>query len=296
MTKPYFSDQKPKAFKSAASAPRLLLLGISLCLLPACAVVNAPANPASVFDGVQTSQGAAQTSSFMTASQDGHYKFETRSKFESLNPLYANLGRGDDSVNTAYIQNRNAMAQRPVREDARSRFAPKPHGSKLPSDTSLNTFLNTYSETPPATFNQKGTQNNFPAYELSKFEQNGISADTSSTDNTDSTEIAFVNVNGQTDTRDWEACARENQGVFDQSAVGFKLKESFSTCMLSRGYQPEEEAVETMMSKPVIERADETPIATYPSLRGFTQVETYTGRVKSDQQPKPYSDVLAGGF
>lgn len=299
MTKPNLTKHNMISIQKVIKLPNLFLLGVGLCFLPACAVIQ-PAKSVNVSHIEKTTpmKPSVKSSSDRTVKQGAHYKFESK------NPRFANLGRYDSGINSAYIRNRNAMALRPVKEDARSRFAPQPSTPKSSSGASLNSFLKTYGAAPQATQvkdQAKGHIGGMKAYDFSKFDQNGFDTNRSLTHTSKTTDIAFVNVKGKTDTRDWDICARENQGVFDQSVIGFKLKESFETCMRQRGYQPEEEAVQTMMAKPLpvsatTERADEKPIATYPSLKGFSRMDTSLETKPIKTQARAYSDVLAGGY
>lgn len=262
---------------------QVFILGLCPILLSACAVNQAPQNQSNaMFETAGTYMSSPRSADLSKAQRDINYKFESK------NPKFANLGKYDADLNSGLLKTRNALSNRGIREEARSRFAPQVLQSKISNGTSYRDFMKTYGQETQS-LNQTSA---FGPYDYKNMSFGGQNSDA---------EIAFVKINGETDTRDWQACAEKSDGVFDTSISGFKLKSSFETCMRMRGYQPEAQAVETL--KQAVQNMNNTdmPHASYPSLKGFSNVErsnmTPAGQnTGTDYRSGTDTGVMAGGL
>ncbi len=204
---------------------KVSMMGFGAFLLAGCSVLQAPSHNLQSNRVLSSQNPAIRATALGQDSNAVHYKFE------SVNPIYKNLGQDDAHVNKAHLRTRNAMSVKGPGEEARLRFSPKGRATKIKTPVSYEEFYRTYSP-------------DFEMFDSNKrFNSESNTQDTDPQDIGTNAEIAFVKTMGVSDPADWNQCARDAQGVFDDRNMGVKLKPSFSNCMRAKGYKPEAEAL-----------------------------------------------------
>lgn len=142
--------------------------------------------------------------------------------------LYDFETTGDADLNTQRLEGQLYVPPRPVKEEARGRFAPhmtlnaKPSASYMPDPV--------------------------PAQSLNRLDPVPIAAPSDDrvavkmTPQEAASDISFVKIGGGSDMADWQACESLAGGLFTMNATGYDILPEFEQCMRAKGYTTETEA------------------------------------------------------